>query len=48
MNHPWDFAQLQIGVKSASTQYGTDNLPVEANELPTVDAEDIHLTAGTL
>ena len=43
-----DFAQLQIGVKSASTQYGTDNLPVEANELPTVDAEDIHLTAGTL
>ena len=43
-----DFSGLLIGVKSASTQYGTDNLPVEANELPTVAAEDLHLTLGTV
>ena len=43
-----DFSGLLIGVKSASTQYGTDNLPVEANELPTVAEEDLHLTLGTV
>lgn len=42
-----DYTGLGIGVKSASTQYGTANLPVEAVELPTVAAEDIHLTAAT-
>lgn len=43
-----DFSGLLIGVKSSSTQYGTDNIPVDATQLPTVAAEDLHLTAGTV
>ena len=43
-----DFSGLLIGVKSASTQYGTGNIPVEALELPTIADEDLHLTEGTV
>lgn len=39
-----DFTDLQIGVKSANTQYGTANIPLGSNQLPAVDAEDIDLT----
>ena len=43
-----DFSNLLIGVKSASTQYGTANLPVGTYELPTVAAGDLLLTTGTV
>lgn len=44
-----DFANLQIGEISGGTAtYGTSNISISATELPTIAAEDITLTAGTV
>lgn len=42
-----DYTDLQIGIKSASTQYGTDNIPISSNEVPAVESGDIDLTEAT-
>ena len=44
-----DFSDLQIGKGSGgSITYGTSNIPIAATELPTVTADDIDLTEGTV
>lgn len=44
-----DHTGLQIGLKAGDTvTYGTDNIPITSNQLPTVDADDLILTAGTV
>ena len=44
-----DFRDLQIGtVTDAGTTYGTSNIPVSDKQLPTVVADNIILTAGTV
>lgn len=44
-----DFADLQIAKQSGSTfSYGTDNIAIGSEELPTVIASDIVLTEGTV
>lgn len=42
-----DFSGLQIGVKSAGT-YSTSNIPITITQLPTVAADDLLLTEGTV
>ena len=44
-----DYANLQIGIKNAdSVTYGTANISVSASQLPTISADDLVLTAGTV
>lgn len=44
-----DFTDLQIGeYSSGSITYGTSNITIETTELPTISAEDIILTSGTV
>lgn len=44
-----DFSGLQIGKKSGGTAtYGTDNIQLMPTELPTITADDIDLTQGTV
>lgn len=44
-----DHSGLQIGLKVGETvTYGTDNIPITSNQLPTVDVDDLILTAGTV
>ena len=44
-----DFANLQFGVKSGDTiTYGTSNVALTSLQLPTVDADDLILTAGVV
>lgn len=45
-----DFNDLQIGVVEAdgSANYGTQNIPIEKSQLPTVDENDLLLTAGSV
>lgn len=44
-----DFANLQVGIKSGgSVSYGTANISVSAAQLPTITADDLVLTAGTV
>lgn len=44
-----DFSGLQIGEVSGGTPtYGTTNITISATELPTITAENITLTAGTV
>ena len=44
-----DYSGLKIGLKTGGTvTYGTSNIPVTSNQLPTIDAEDLILTSGTV
>ena len=44
-----DYSGLQIGVKVGDTvTYGTSNIAITSSQLPTIDAEDLILTAGTV
>lgn len=44
-----DFSELQIGIKTGGeTTYGTKNIPITSNQLPTIDPEDLVLTSGTV
>lgn len=44
-----DLTGLQIGLKVGNTvTYGTSNIPITTAQLPTVDAEDLILTSGTV
>lgn len=44
-----DYKDLQIGVKSGtSITYGTANIPVTTGQLPTIAAEDMIFTSGTV
>ena len=44
-----DFANLQIGLKTGgSVAYGTSNIPITSSQLPTIAAEDLILTAGSV
>lgn len=44
-----DFSDLKIGAKSGGTvSYGTANIPITTNILPTVDEIDLVLTSGTV
>lgn len=44
-----DYAGLQIGIKTGgSVTYGTANISVSAAQLPTISADDLVLTAGTV
>ena len=44
-----DFSGLQIGIKDGGTvTYGTTNIPITSKLLPTIAAEDLSLTAGTV
>lgn len=44
-----DFSGLQIGQKSGSTvTYGTSNIAITSSELPTIVADDLILTEGTV
>jgi hypothetical protein len=44
-----DYADLQISIKSGgSVTYGTANISVTAAQLPTITADDLVLTAGTV
>lgn len=44
-----DHSGLQIGLKVGDTvTYGTDNIAITSNQLPTVDVDDLILTAGTV
>ena len=44
-----DFSGLQIGVKTDGVvSYGTSNIPITTSQLPTIDPEDLVLTAGTV
>lgn len=45
----FDTASLKIGVKIAGAiSYGTENIPIEITQLPTVEAEDLVFTSGTV
>lgn len=44
-----DFTSLQIGVNnSGSVTYGTSNIKISENQLPTISEDDLNLTAGTV
>lgn len=44
-----DFANLQIGLKTGgSVSYGTSNIPITSSQLPTIVAEDLILTSGSV
>ena len=44
-----DFSGLQIGEKTDGVvTYGTSNIAITTSELPTVDTDDLNLTAGTV
>ena len=44
-----DFADLQIGVKNdGAVSYGTSNIGIASDQIPTIAAEDIILTVGTV
>lgn len=44
-----DYSDLQIGLKvGGSVTYGTSNIAITSNQLPTVDAEDLVLTSGAV
>lgn len=44
-----DFKGLEIGIKTASgTTYGTSNIEITDRQLPTIAADDILLTGGTV
>ena len=44
-----DYSGLQIGLKTGETVvYGTSNIAITTNQLPTIDAEDLILTSGTV
>lgn len=44
-----DYTGLQIGIKNGyAVNYGTANISVSASQLPTIDASDLVLTAGTV
>lgn len=44
-----DFAGLQVGIKSGdSVAYGTSNIAITSSQLPTIAADDLILTAGTV
>lgn len=44
-----DFSNLQIGLKVGGTvTYGTSNIAITSNQLPTVDADDLILSSGTV
>lgn len=44
-----DHSGLQIGLKVGETvTYGTSNITITSNQLPTIDADDLILTAGTV
>ena len=44
-----DHTGLQIGLKVGETvTYGTSNIEITTNQLPTIDADDLILTAGTV
>lgn len=44
-----DFTGLQIGlVKDGTVSYGTSNIAISSRELPTISAEDLDLTVGTV
>ena len=44
-----DHSNLQIGLKTGDTiSYGTANIPITSQQLPTVSSENLILTAGTV
>lgn len=44
-----DHTDLQIGLKVGETvTYGTSNIAITSNQLPTIDADDLILTVGTV
>ncbi len=44
-----DFSGLEIGIKNGGTiEYGTSNIPIVATQLPTIAAEDITISEGTV
>lgn len=44
-----DFSGLRFGVKNGDTiTYGTSNIAITSNQLPTIAAEDLVLTSGTV
>lgn len=44
-----DFAGLQVGIKNGdSVTYGTSNIAITSSQLPTIAADDLVLTAGTV
>lgn len=44
-----DFSGLQIAsIQGDEDQYSTQNIPIESNLLPTIDAADLILTSGTV
>lgn len=44
-----DYSDLQIGLKNGDTvSYGTANIPITSNQLPTIAAKDLILTSGTV
>lgn len=44
-----DYSGLQIGLKVGGTvTYGTSNIAITSNQLPTIDTEDLILSAGTV
>ena len=44
-----DYTDLQIGLKDGETvTYGTSNISITSNQLPTIDADDLILTAGAV
>lgn len=44
-----DHSNLQIGLKVGNTvTYGTSSIAITSNQLPTIDAEDLILTSGTV
>ncbi len=44
-----DFSGLQFGIKKGDTvSYGTSNIAITSNQLPTIAAEDLILSAGTV
>lgn len=44
-----DYSGLQIGMKEGDTiSYGTSNIAITSSQLPTIDTDDLILTAGTV
>lgn len=44
-----DYSGLQIGLKVGGTvTYGTSNIAITSNQLPSIDADDLILTSGTV
>jgi hypothetical protein len=44
-----DFSNLQIGkITGGTPAYGTSNIALTSEELPTIAADDINLTEGTV